>query len=93
MSLIATAPASSACSATSAENVSAEIGSSVAAARPSIAGTSRAASSPAATGGPLRAATAPDVEHVEPGTREGETVGDRALGRLAAARPRTSSRR
>ena len=59
MSLIATAPASSAPRATSAEKVSAEIGSSVRSTSPTIAGTSRSASSLAGTGGPLRAATAP----------------------------------
>src|SRR5436305_1382439 len=59
MSLIATAPAASAWRATSGENVSAETGTPTFSTSPSIAGTSRPASSSAATGGPLRAATAP----------------------------------
>ncbi len=65
MSLIATAPAVSARRATSGENVSAEIGTP-APASPSIAGTSAAASSSAATGGPLRAATAPTSSMSKP---------------------------
>src|SRR3954452_22282473 len=59
MSLIATAPAVSARSATWVEKVSAEIGTSAASTSPSIAGTSLAASSSGGTGGPRRAATAP----------------------------------
>ena len=46
---------------------------------PSIAGTSAAASS-SADGGPLRAATAPHVEHVEAGLDQLQPVGDRLLG-------------
>ncbi len=83
MSLIATAPASSAARATSAEKVSAEIGSSVRAARPSIAGTSRAASSSAGTGGPLRAATAPTSSISKPASASASAVLDRLLGRPA----------
>ena len=70
--------------ATSAEKVSAEIGSSVRAASPSIAGTSCAASSSAGTGGPLRAATAPTSSMSKPGLGQGEPVLDRLLGGAAA---------
>ena len=59
MSLIATAPASSPASATSAEKVSAEMGRPVRSASPAMAGASWARSSAGGTGGPLRAATAP----------------------------------
>ncbi len=58
MSLIATAPASSARRATSTEKVSAETGTP-APANPSIAGTSAAASASTSTDGPAFAATAP----------------------------------
>ena len=66
MSLIAAAPASIAAEATSGEKVSASTGAPALATRPSTAGTSRAASSVASTGGPLRAATAPTSSRSKP---------------------------
>ena len=81
MSLIATAPARSARSATSGAKVSADSGASVAFARPSIAGIRREASSSAGIGGPRRDRA--DVEHLEPLLQQPPAVFDRALGRDA----------
>ena len=93
MSLIATAPASSALRATSGEKVSAEIGSSVRSARPAIAGTSRVG---LLLGRNRRAAARghrAHVEHLEAGLGQREAVLDRLLAASRCALPRTSSRR
>ena len=84
MSLTATAPAARARRATSAEKVSAEIGTSTAAARPSIAGTSFAASSSGGDRRPAAGGDGADVEHPESRLGELDSVTHGLIGRAAA---------
>ena len=84
MSLIATAPASSARRATSGWKVSALSGTPAPRASPSTAGISRAASSSTDTGAPLAAGTAPTSSRSKPGRASARPSLDRPLGRRAA---------
>ena len=86
MSLIAAAPASSAAPGDVGANVSAITGTP--ATRPRAArspGRGVTLRPPAATGGPLRAATAPTSSRSNPASTSAQPVGDRAVGRVAAS--------